>query len=122
MTAPGTKRLKLEYDELLSSFAFNLDLRRYNLVLRVGVFNYLDRDLAVVVELAEAPADYDVVSPGGRTMTVDVAAKGTGTAVFTVRPKRLGDVAIQVSGRGLHSSTFQLNLSRFCHTSPCPPV
>ena len=26
-------------------------------------------------------------------------AKGTGTAVFTVRPKRLGEVAIQVSGR-----------------------
>ena len=25
-------------------------------------------------------------------------------------------------GRGLHSTTFQLNLSRFGHTSPCPPV
>ena len=25
-------------------------------------------------------------------------------------------------GRGLHSSTFQLNLSRFGHTSPCPAV
>ena len=25
-------------------------------------------------------------------------------------------------GRGLHSSTFQLNLSRFGHTSPYPPV
>jgi len=25
-------------------------------------------------------------------------------------------------GRGLHSSTSQLNLSRFGHTSPCPPV
>jgi len=49
-------------------------LRHYNPVLRVGVFNYLDRDLAVVVELAEAPADYDVVS-GGRTTTVNVVAK-----------------------------------------------
>jgi hypothetical protein len=27
-----------------------------------------------------------------------------------------------VPGRGLHSSTFQLNLSRFGYTSPCPPV
>jgi len=27
-----------------------------------------------------------------------------------------------VSGRGSHSSTSQLNLSRFGHTSPCPPV
>jgi hypothetical protein len=26
------------------------------------------------------------------------------------------------AGRGLHSSTFQLNLSPFGHTSPCPPV
>jgi chaperonin GroEL (HSP60 family) len=25
-------------------------------------------------------------------------------------------------GRGLHSFTSQLNLSRFGHTSPCPPV
>jgi hypothetical protein len=25
-------------------------------------------------------------------------------------------------GRGLRSSTFRLNLSRFCHTSTCPPV
>ena len=27
---PGTKRLKLKCDELLSSFAFNFNLRRYN--------------------------------------------------------------------------------------------
>jgi alpha-glucosidase (family GH31 glycosyl hydrolase) len=28
--APGAKRLKLEYDELLSNDAFNFKLRRYN--------------------------------------------------------------------------------------------
>ena len=28
--APGTKRLKLKYDDLISSFAFNLNLRRYH--------------------------------------------------------------------------------------------
>ena len=28
----------------------------------------------------------------------------------------------EVCGRGLDSSTSQLNLSRFGHTSPCPPV
>jgi hypothetical protein len=27
-----------------------------------------------------------------------------------------------VRGRGLHSFTIQHNLSRFGHTSPCPPV
>ena len=29
LKAPGTKRLKLIYDELLSSFAFKFNLRRY---------------------------------------------------------------------------------------------
>jgi hypothetical protein len=31
-------------------------------------------------------------------------------------------VKIDVEGRGLHSSTLQLNLSRFIHTSSCPLV
>jgi len=31
LTAPGTKRLKLKYDTLLSNFAFKFNLRRYNL-------------------------------------------------------------------------------------------
>ena len=30
MKAPGTKRLNLKYDELLSSFTFKFNLRRYN--------------------------------------------------------------------------------------------
>jgi hypothetical protein len=30
--------------------------------------------------------------------------------------------AVLVNGRGLHSSTFQLNLSRVGHTPLCPPV
>jgi len=29
LKAPRTKRLKLEYDKLLSSFAFNFNVRRY---------------------------------------------------------------------------------------------
>jgi len=29
LKAPGTERLKLKYDELLSSFAFKFNLRRY---------------------------------------------------------------------------------------------
>jgi len=56
---PGTKRLKLNCDVLLSTSASKFNLRRY-------------------------------------------------TEGF--------------HGRGLHSSTFQRNLSRFGHTSPCPPV
>ena len=30
LKVPGTKRLKLLYDKLVSSFAFKFDLRRYN--------------------------------------------------------------------------------------------
>jgi hypothetical protein len=33
-----------------------------------------------------------------------------------------GAETMQVGPRGLHSSTFQLILSRFGHTSPCPLV
>jgi len=31
LKAPGTKRLKLDYDAPLSSFAFNFNLRRYTM-------------------------------------------------------------------------------------------
>jgi hypothetical protein len=49
---------------------------------------------------------------------------------MTVSPWRLGDIItdsfraqiLRLLGRGLHSSTFQLNLSRFGHPSPRPPV
>ena len=37
LKAPGTKRLKLTYDELLSSFAFNFNLRRYTMRLYPAV-------------------------------------------------------------------------------------
>jgi hypothetical protein len=33
---PGTKRLKLKYDEMLSSLAFNLKLRRYGTAAHIG--------------------------------------------------------------------------------------
>jgi len=34
LKAPGTKRLKLRYDHLLSIIGFNSNLRRYSVVLR----------------------------------------------------------------------------------------
>ena len=45
------------------------------------------------------------------------AAGGTGPALMLICDDGGG-----VFGRGLHSSTFQLNLNRFGHTSLCPPV
>jgi len=58
LKAPATKRLKLQYDGPLYNFAFNFNLRRYNVA-----------PLAVVESHV---------------------------------------------GRGLHSSTFRLNVSAFC--------
>jgi hypothetical protein len=34
---PGTKRLKLQYDKLVSDFGFNFKLRRYTLESELGV-------------------------------------------------------------------------------------
>ena len=73
-------------------------IRGEELVVRVGVFNYLERSLDVTVEIASSP-DFDVVSAGGSSSVVSVTAKGTGTATFIIRPKKLGDVDVQVSGR-----------------------
>jgi len=36
LKAPGTQRLKLQYDEPLSNFAFKFNLRRYNSVWSIG--------------------------------------------------------------------------------------
>ena len=38
LTDPGPKRLKPRYDKPLSSFAFNFNLRRYNMGIREGGF------------------------------------------------------------------------------------
>ena len=46
---------------------------------------------------------------------------GAGGVLLAVRHV-LGHCAGRREGRGLHSSTFQLNLSRFGHTSPCAPI
>ena len=66
LKAPGSKRLKLDYDEPLLNFAFKFNLRRCN-------------------EACMANPDI---------------ARATGGGKYLI-------------GRGLHSSTFQLNLSRF---------
>jgi len=38
LKAPGTKRLKLQYGEPLSNFAFKFNLRRYNLAGLAGAY------------------------------------------------------------------------------------
>ena len=51
MKAPGTKRLKLKYDGLLSNFAFECNLRRYTKT---------NDDLETALETAAAKADEDL--------------------------------------------------------------
>ena len=67
--APGSKRLKQEYNESHSNFAFKFNLRHYN--------------TGAQVRLTAVPVDQAVVGAPGHNNT----------------------------GRGLHSSTFPLNLS-----------
>jgi hypothetical protein len=60
LNAPGPERLKLNYDELLSSFAFNFNLRRYSEG-RVAEFLWI------------APAD--VVGPGGNETAPNITGR-----------------------------------------------
>jgi len=39
LKAPGTKRLKLKYDDLVSNFTFKFNLRRYNKGMNVNPLN-----------------------------------------------------------------------------------
>jgi hypothetical protein len=96
LTLPGTKRSKLNCDEPLSNFAFKFELRRYAEVVRLdqlrracthlGLSQPSDAELQAMDSYSGHQEDFEVVR---RSM----AAGG--------------------AGRGLHSSTFQLNLSRF---------
>ena len=92
LKVPGTKHLKPQYEKLLSNCAFSLNLRHYS----KGVAQFLA---------------YSILILG--VLSTSIAALIEFTKVL---------VKLEEGGRGLHSSTFQLNLSRFGHTSPCPPV
>ena len=50
MKAPGTKRLQLKYDKLLTIFAFNFNLRRY----MKGVLDEFGGVSAQVLDLSDA--------------------------------------------------------------------
>ena len=94
------QRLKLEYDEPLSNLAFNLSWRRY-----ITVRDARRRLLAAIT------VDYEIA-------VTDVAAAADMQALIkAVAPADLV-VELKAAGRGLHSSTFQLNLSRFVSLTP----
>jgi len=92
---PGTKRLILKYDELVSSYAFNVSLRRYN------------TDLLRVAVACCAPRGWILATESLRSEKMTMSFR----RVFGAP----GLFAVRVLGRGLHSSSFPLNLSL-----PCP--
>ena len=57
---------------------------------------------------------------GGLNITDRVGPSGV--TVLQELVAAIKDAVLLLAGRGLHSSTSQLILSRFRHTSPCPPV
>jgi len=51
LKAPGSKRLKLTFDEQLSSFAFKLNLHRYTMARRAKADNQRSRDRLTPAEV-----------------------------------------------------------------------
>jgi len=47
LTPPNTERLKLKYDETLSSVAFNFNLRRYSKVLAAGLVPIVEPEVDI---------------------------------------------------------------------------
>ena len=90
LTPPVSESLKLKYDILLSNVAFKSHLRRYSWVLPYW------RERAMVSQQGEACAAMQGKEGAGVVISQDAGETWA------------------AHGRGLHSSTFQLNLSAFC--------
>ena len=109
MKPPGTKRLKLTYDVTLTNVAFKFNLRHYTK-------DYLYENLELGVDSDSRIALVGPNGAGKSTLLKLMTGELTPTVGVVTRHPMV------VIGRGLHSSTFQLNLSRFGHTSPCSTV
>ena len=76
-----------------------------------------------VFAAGESPAGAPAAAPGaGIAGTPRAAAAEAAVAAAAAEAAAGASPAAGTGTRGLHSSTIQLNLSRFGHTSPCPPV
>jgi hypothetical protein len=98
MKAPGSKRLNLEHDKLVSNFAFKFNLRRYSEGLYEGILQEVQLAPFFSAALLGVPRTLDdlpSLDPELHRSLLQVA---------------------RYNGRGLHSSTFRLNLSASCGT------
>jgi hypothetical protein len=104
LKAPGCRRSKAKYDELLPNCAFNFNLRRYNKVMRLA---WQSRNERPFIEVATSESGNNANTP---TITVvPESAWGDHTGLH-------GTWTVSMRQGLTHSSTFQLlNLSRFCH-------
>ena len=76
LTAPGTKRLKQEHDKLLSSFASNFNLRRYN----EDPLRQMRVACAGSQAIAFLPLDIPYHKPDAKKQRVAAAAAAAATA------------------------------------------
>jgi len=100
LKAPGTKRLQLKYDKLLTIFAFNFNLRRY----MKGVLDEFGGVSAQVLDLSDA----NIWGGGGRAVQVH-PMKPTLKAPETKRLKVKHDQLLSI----LLQCCFQNDLRRY---------
>jgi hypothetical protein len=136
LKVPGAERLKLRYDEPLSICAFSSNWRRYNKFLMpivvAGCCNLKPALNPPGFTNSASKVKYDemllrfVFNLSLRHYTVAVekiiqnslgavGAPPMSLASITALEKALEKDFVAAGGRGLHSSTSLLNLSRFCH-------
>ena len=118
---PGPKRLKLECDEPLSNFAFNFNLHRYIEVEEIALTESATK-VAVEADLRQRALQSMRISGGGggtpgqplRGGTPDSSSGGThgGGVGGSGGGGGTWGQPLRVTGRGLHSSTLELNQCR----------
>jgi hypothetical protein len=100
VTPLGNKRLRVKHEESLSKFTFKFSLRRS-----------IKASQSPARQPAAAAADASS-SPSAAGTTGAREAAALADELETLK-REAGEARAEVLGRGLHSSTFQLNLSRF---------
>ena len=105
----GTKRFKLQHDEPLSNFAFKFNLCRFSKAVRI----FKNRTSSLVFSTWRENVAGIVTDRGNLKRAVARFVLAAVSAAFTRWTENVRELR-DMAGRGLHSSTFRLNLSAFC--------